>query len=233
MSEQVLVVPTAIFHRCGHFQGIQTAVDASLAGWSLSEQYAPIFDPANQQFMDRDLAEADPNFKQLIPYTVIVRFGLLAAYYRGKGQGEARLRGKRSIGFGGHINPHDTDGAMVGTFDFQGWPVNAQYAAGVARELTEELRFTSVPREMSMLTVGLINDDSTEVGKVHLGIAHLLRLPLSMNIEANEEDILDLDWRTAEDLQMDGDSFESWSRLFLDALPTEYNDQMRTSNSGE
>ena len=88
--------------------------------------------PKKAQFMLREIAEKDPNFRQIIPY-VLVHYGdkYLAAT-RHQTQGEVRLHGKMSIGIGGHINP--VDGELADLLD-----------AGLRRELSEELNIDNPP----------------------------------------------------------------------------------------
>ena len=97
--EQILVVPTSVFHGLGHFQCFSTEVDRYLE---------ELLSPEHTTYRPRPEMEQDPSFKQLIPY-VIFRYTDTAGvahvfqYTRGKGQGEGRLHSKRSIGIGGHI----------------------------------------------------------------------------------------------------------------------------------
>ena len=98
-TEQVLVVPTAEFHKLGHFQGVSTEVDRYVKN---------LLVPANISYRPRDEMEQDPSFKQLIPYIIFRHRASdgtvsLFRYRRGQGNGEARLRSKVSIGIGG---PH-------------------------------------------------------------------------------------------------------------------------------
>ena len=103
-TEHVLVVPTEVFHKLGHFQGFCGDTERYLKG---------LLDPAHTSYRPRAEMEQDPSFKQLIPY-VIFRYRdaagqtMLFQYTRGKGQGEARLHAKRSVGVGGHISVDDT-----------------------------------------------------------------------------------------------------------------------------
>ena len=102
--------------------------------------------------VDSEEAEEDPSFKQLIPYCLLAwpdKNGVTQffSYTRGGGQGEARLRAKRSIGVGGHIA--STDGEHGG---------NASYEAGMLRELKEEV---AISGDFTSRCVGLINDDAT------------------------------------------------------------------------
>src|SRR5438552_18741475 len=110
--EWVLVVPTAVFHRAGLFQGFNPEV----------ERYLPrLLDPAHLRFLPRPAAESDPSFKQLIPYLVL-RWRDQVFHYTRAGGGEARLRALRSIGVGGHICAED------------GGLSAATYRAGMLRE---------------------------------------------------------------------------------------------------
>jgi predicted NUDIX family phosphoesterase len=203
-EEQVLVVPAEALREVGYFEGFAYP----------SDKY--IFAPERQQFMPRGQAEQDASFKQLIPYVIIVRGGLVAAYSRGKAAGEKRLRSRRSIGFGGHINPNDGFGvpkAVKGLDNF-----DKRYVAGLMRELQEELKFIPPKRQWAFQTVGFINDDETDVGRVHFGIVHMLNLPVGRRMVAREADIQNLDWRTPDDLQKHTAEFEVWSQLCIRQL---------------
>jgi hypothetical protein len=91
-DEQVLVIPTAVFHAAGLFQGLCRDV----------EHYLPrLLDPAHFAFLPRSRAEDDPSFKQLIPYVVLKYRDQVFHYTRGQGGGEKRLRALRSVGIGG------------------------------------------------------------------------------------------------------------------------------------
>src|ERR1700692_1649729 len=99
-EEQVLVIPTPIFHAAGLFQGLCRDV----------EHYTPrLLDAKHFSFLPRSLAEHDPSFKQLIPYVVMKYCDTVFHYTRGRGAGEKRLRALRSVGIGGHINPADLE----------------------------------------------------------------------------------------------------------------------------
>ena len=105
-TEHVLVVPTELFHRLGHFQGFSAD-----AGRYLDE----LLSPRHTSYRPRQEVEHDPGFKQLIPYVIFRHRDAagtvsLFQYTRGKGQAEARLHSKRSIGVGGHISAEDRVG---------------------------------------------------------------------------------------------------------------------------
>ena len=199
MEEQVLVVPTQIFHALGCFQGFSTDVD----------RYRNVLlDANNVQFRPRSEVEIDPNFKQLIPYMIFCHTDSLGnisvfQYVRGKGMGESRLHQKRSIGIGGHIAAED-----------KGERSNDVYREGMLRELHEEVVLKTAFTEQC---VGLINDDSTEVGSVHLGIVHRFDVA-EPNVISNEPDLIESGFMPLDDLRSRRGQMESWSAISLDAL---------------
>jgi predicted NUDIX family phosphoesterase len=196
-TEHVLVVPTPVFHRLGHFQGFCSETERYLRG---------LLDPAHTSYRPRAAMEQDPTFKQLIPY-VIFRFRdargqmLVFQYTRGKGQGESRLHAKRSIGVGGHISADDA--AQTSAYD-----------EGMRRELEEEVIVETAYRGR---VAGLINDDETDVGKVHLGVVHLFDVERPA-VRPREEDILEAGFRPVGELLADLSRFETWSQICLKAL---------------
>ncbi len=202
-TECVLVVPTALFHRLGHFQGFSTEVDRYLG---------QLFEPQHTSYRPRHEVEEDPSFKQLIPY-VIFRYRdpqgrtLVFQYTRGKGQGEGRLHSKQSIGIGGHISLDDT---ATGENDH----ATTAYAEGMRRELAEEVTIGTAYVEQ---LAGLINDDESEVGKVHLGVVHIFDVE-SPDVQPLEADIIEAGFRPIEEILADTSRFETWSQICLDAL---------------
>jgi predicted NUDIX family phosphoesterase len=196
-GEEILVVPRSLLDDLGAFQGLTTETD----------HYIPtLLDPSNNFFMDREAAEDDPGFKQIIPYSIF-RFGNHYLHYvRGKSGGESRLHAQGSLGIGGHINPVDERSDPLG---------HATYIAGVAREIDEEIALPARPQQR---IVALLNDDSNPVGRVHLGVVHLFELE-SMEAQAREDALCDLQFKSAEELQGPlYDLLESWSRFCVDAL---------------
>jgi predicted NUDIX family phosphoesterase len=199
LTEHVLVVPTKLFHELGHFQGFSTHTDRYLT---------ELLGPRNTSYRPRSEMEADPSFKQLIPYVIFTTRsadgGLLVfRYTRGKGQGESRLHSKHSVGIGGHISIDDriTDDAVP-------------YAEGMRRELDEEVSIDCAYKERC---VGLINDDETPVGQVHLGVVHVVELERPA-IEPREPDILECRFVAVEELLADLSRFETWSQYCIKAL---------------
>ena len=195
-DENVLVFPRSLFEQLGVFQGFNADVD----------RYLPtILDKKNNSFQPRAQAETNPDFKQIIPYVVITDGKNVLHYVRGKKAGEQRLVAKGSIGIGGHINDEDHSLFAVGLQAFQ---------EAVEREVREEL---SVQGTFDAKPVGLINDDSTEVGRVHFGIVHILfRTP--EKVKKNEQVITQVEFVPIEELKAKREQMETWSQLCLDNL---------------
>jgi len=191
--EHVLVVPTVLFHDVGYFQGFSRDVGRYLES---------LFDPLHTSFRPRDTVEEDPNFKQLIPYCIFRHGENIFHYKRGTPGGEGRLHSKRSIGIGGHISTQDENSAQ------------SAYLEGMRREIEEEVE---VGTNYEMDCVGLINDDLTEVGKVHLGIVHVFDLE-EPKVRPREESIIETGFANPRELLAQRDQFESWSQICLDHL---------------
>lgn len=198
-NERVLVVPTSYFHQLGYFQGFSAETG----------RYIPqILDASVVSFRPRSEVEQDPGFKQLIPYMIFRWTDVdgkphIFRYTRGKGMGEGRLHLKHSIGVGGHLSETDCEGAKDNS---------EVYQAGMLRERSEEVRIeTEILRES---VVGLINDDETEVGKVHLGVVHLIDVA-EPKVYPNETDVLETGFLPISELMKDLERCETWSALAL------------------
>lgn len=155
--------------------------------------------------MPRSAAETDPTHKQIIPYVLLEHEGKILHYVRGKKAGEQRLVAKGSVGIGGHMNDLDE-----GLFALD----EAAYRAGVEREVCEEL---NVETKYEDRIVALLNDDSNEVGQVHLGVIHIFRLETPA-VTKREAMITELAFRTPEELHARRDNLESWSQICVDNL---------------
>src|ERR1700733_10615336 len=152
-EERVLCFERKLLEELGVFQGISLDVG----------KYLPVVTSASKiVYLNRSEAELDKNFKQLIPYVLIICHDKILRYRRGKGGGEKRLHGLYSVGIGGHISEEDN-----GLFS------NAVgYNESMRRELMEEVAI----EEVNETVVAVINDDSTDVGFVHFGVVHVMRV---------------------------------------------------------
>src|SRR5437870_7266167 len=154
-SENILVVKRGLFDELGAFQGLNFEPQRYLGA---------LLSRGNNFFLPRSAAEHDPAHKQIIPYAIIAHRERVLHYARGKKAGEQRLVAKGSIGIGGHNN--DSDESLFA------WD-EAAYRAGVEREVNEEVK---IDTKFEDRIVALLNDDTTEVGRVHLGIVHVFKL---------------------------------------------------------
>lgn len=190
-EEHILVIPRALFDQLGAFQGFQPDAQRYLDA---------ILAPGANFFLPRGPAENDPTHKQIIPYSIFHHAGRYLVYTRGGKSGEKRLVAKQSIGIGGHINPHDEREDSL---------AQTTYFNGVEREMAEELRIAGGHTNE---VIGLINDDSNEVGQVHLGVVHLFDLE-SDDVVSNEDAIQDLRFVPLDELVAAKDSLETWSSI--------------------
>ncbi len=153
-------------------------------------------------YMDRDLAEKDENFKQIIPYVIVSskdKQGDIFFYRRTKMAGEARLHGKWSVGIGGHINPCDGICADADT-----------YFKALQRELFEEIG-TAPYTEVDAPLVSLLYDDTDDVGKVHLGFVHSFACHADQ-IKSDDPSICS---GAARDNDHSDKQFENWSKILM------------------
>ncbi|MEB6203523.1 NUDIX domain-containing protein [Staphylococcus xylosus] len=149
--------------------------------------------------------EEDPTFKQLISYCILENENdELLVYERLSGGGEARLHGQSSIGVGGHMN--DVKGAES---------INEVLRVNAQRELEEEVGL-SESKSQNLAYIGFINDDTNEVGEVHLGVVFKIHVN-SNDVQAMETDTLRIKWVDQSKIE-DYDEFETWSALILQAI---------------
>ncbi len=198
-EEQVLVVERKVIEQVGIFNGLASDVD---------RYRDKIFAPGVPRFIMRSQAEKDPSYKQLIPYVIMVHDGKYLNYVRGRRAGETRLLGLRSIGIGGHINPIDADNSSLFAYLYE------NYLTAVQREVAEEV---SVETSHTDRVVALLNDESNEVGSVHLGIVHLWNLD-APKVSKREQMITQMSFMTPEELQKVRDTMETWSQLCVTGL---------------
>ncbi|TET06747.1 hypothetical protein E3J79_01090 [Candidatus Dependentiae bacterium] len=110
-----------------------------------------------QLFMWRSQVEEDPQYKQIIPYLVFTYHGSYFLMQRKSTSSEKRLSNKFSLGIGGHIRQEDLHGKTI--FDW------------AEREFHEEIEYHDT---FTIQPLGILNDDSNAVGKVHIGFIFLL-----------------------------------------------------------
>lgn len=154
-------------------------------------------------FEGRRDAESNFSLRQIIPY-IILRYGdRFACYRRSSKGGEVRLHGAWSIGFGGHVNYSDAVFSR-GTLD-----LSATLTAAAKREVNEEVGIAEV---MKRDTVGIILDDSNDVGRVHLGLVQLWTLARP-SVHPKEDKISDCGFCSWSEIWSRSAEMEGWSRL--------------------
>jgi predicted NUDIX family phosphoesterase len=193
-EERVLCFKRKLLDELGVFQGLSLEV----------EKYLSVLTSAsNLVYLNRTEAEQDKHHKQLIPYVLLICRDKILRYRRGRGGQETRLHGLYSVGVGGHISEEDH-----GLFSS-----DRGYQDGMRRELMEEVGVDTANES----AVAAINDDSTEVGQVHFGVVHVVRVP-NENIAGGRSGIVGPEFVPIVDALQDMSGYESWSRFCLEHL---------------
>ena len=174
-----------------------------------SDYYLRLLDSAT--FKPRSKVESDETYKQIIVYCIITNGSGIYRYARVGGEG--RLVGEYSIGIGGHVNISDS---MLSDFS----RVEAIDQA-VRREVSEEVYSTDTDVYDYLLsipvfnTVGVINDNSNPVGRVHLGVVVLLDIE-DMTIINKDENIHQAGFASFEEISDSIEDYEKWSQILIE-----------------
>lgn len=155
----------------------------------------------NHTFMPRNVAEYDYDFKQVIPYVIMRHDTSYMLLKRTSKQTESRLHDKYSLGIGGHINPILTT-SLAGDIILH----------GLFKELNEEVLIKK-PGKLEFL--GVINDESSSVSRVHLGLVYIIEL-LSSQYKILESEKMSGQWASADELAAYYDMMETWSQIVYD-----------------
>jgi predicted NUDIX family phosphoesterase len=155
-------------------------------------------------FMDREKAEKDEDYLQIIPYVVFVNEDKILSYQRSKASGETRLHDKTSIGIGGHINP----------IDFKDQDSRYVIFNCAKREINEEV-ILQQEFHYKGETIGLLYDPSNSVGRVHFGV--VLQIEIDFLPRARAEELKNISWKTKEELLKEP-NLENWSKVVLDKI---------------
>jgi len=193
-KEQVLVIPAGLAE--------------TLCNYQVFGPSSPILEKIildNHSFRDREEAEQNFAFKQVIPYIVVVHGENYLLTQRTKAQQEKRLHDKFSIGQGGHINELDFKGTST--------PGNPSVIVNaLLRELREEFHLGGITE---CVPLGLINDNSSEVGRVHLGLPYRVTLD-SAEFHVAERGKHIAWWATAKELEEHYEAMEDWSKRLVE-----------------
>lgn len=202
MSEQVLVIPANVAATIAPSPFNRMPKNPATVEQIILESHS---------FREREEAETNFAFKQVIPYIVVVNTGSCAVTESGcssapfmwllaqrtSQQQEKRLHNKYSIGQGGHINNLDSDGSR------------SPIVNGLLREIAEEFTLEDI---RDFTPVGIINDNSTEVSRVHIGIVYMMRVG-SYQFQVAEHGKHTANWATREGLERFYEKMESWSQI--------------------
>lgn len=191
-KEKILVVPTNILfpdeRDTGFIQG--------------NFDYYARHISANSKFMDRAMAETDPTHKQIIPYLVFTNQGDVFMMQRSEHSGEQRLKNKLTLGIGGHIRQED-------------FILGPSIIAWAQREFQEEVNYHG---QVTIKSLGIINENTTPVGQVHAGFVYLIEgssRDISIKSELKSGKLV-----TLAECKERYEEFERWSQLVIDQLTT-------------
>jgi predicted NUDIX family phosphoesterase len=190
--ESVLCVPRTTIFPDGAWHGlVATGLERVLRTIRATAEYRP-----------RDLVEDDPSLQQIIPYCIVRHTDdTYLLTHRLRASSEKRLHHLYSLGVGGHVNPGDGE---------LGDPV----VGGLRREWAEEI---VCPAAATASLVAMLNDDTTPVSRVHLGLVFLVE-PASGVAAVREVRKLDGEVLTLEAMRRHYLNMESWSQLVYDDL---------------
>jgi predicted NUDIX family phosphoesterase len=148
-------------------------------------------------FRPRDEVETDPSWKQVIPYLLLRDSERIFLMRRTRAGGDERLHDRYTIGVGGHVNPDDDD--VMG---------------GLRREWTEEIDADFTP---DFEPIGVLNDDSNDVGAVHLGLVYEANV-WGRPVEIREKEKLSGSFATLDEVAAVADKLETWSALLFEFI---------------
>ena len=162
---------------------------------------------AGFEFISRSHAEEDTSYKQIIPYIILQTQDLeKTAIYNRQGS-EQRLHDLWSLGIGGHINPIDMETQNKSFLQI--------LTAGMERELKEEL--DQRPENDLPNFIGVISEDITDVGKVHLGAVFRILTNAPEKFSPGSE-LFQFTWGKTKNLKQL--NLELWSKLVLELIST-------------
>lgn len=189
-DEMILVVPRSIL------------IDAAWLGLKTDhvESYIKRIKD-HKEFHPRSLMEQDESYKQIVSYMVFIHQDMIFLMQRKASASEQRLKNKLSIGIGGHLQQQDAQ--------------HDSLVAWVEREFKEEIHYQGA---LSYSLLGLVNDDTNAVGKVHAGLVFIIQgdsAEISIRSELKHGRLV-----TKDELMKHYHELESWSQFIADYLCT-------------
>lgn len=144
--------------------------------------------------------EDDPSRKQLIPYVILLGDKGVWTMRRLAAQTEARLHSKSSFGVGGHVEEQG-EGFLE---------------RGMRRELEEEVIIEG-DAGFPLTFAGTINDDTNEVGSVHLGFVFVGHVG-DREVTIRETEKMEGFWTPVDGAGELVGRLETWSELLVPHL---------------
>ena len=190
-DENILVVSRNAFPSIDTWHGLQPIN---------YKQYAEMIE-REKKFLPRSQMEVDPNYKQIIPFLVFEHENKYFLMQRQAKATEVRLQSKYTFGIGGHIRQEDIQGNDIPTW--------------AQREFEEEVDYKG---SYTIEPLGLLNDDTNEVGKVHIGFVFLLHgdsADITVKSELKSGTLL-----TLEECEHFYPNMESWAQIVFKFLRT-------------
>jgi predicted NUDIX family phosphoesterase len=188
-QEQILVIRRDLLFPDGAWHGLKVVDFTSYLHLIMS----------HKEFNSRTAMETDPTYKQIIPYLIFEHNNRYFLMQRAKKASETRLQSKFTLGIGGHIRKEDMQTDSL--FDW------------ATREFHEEVNYSG---KLNIEPLGILNDDSNEVGKVHVGFVLLLR-GSSEDISVKSE-LANGELYCLEECNGFYDRMESWSQMVMDHI---------------
>lgn len=189
IGEQVLAVSAETFKKAGQFIGFKKANE---------NFYKTML--SNVRFVNRDDAELDESWKQIIPYVMIHNQDNYLVMQRLPRSGEKRLHNAYTFGVGGHINPADSTSEVEGVDVIE---------RGMMREINEEVWIDDLK---NVKLVGFIYDEEQEVSRHHIGFVYEAETG-SDNVKVLESDKLRAFFSAKKDLPKYIDGKENWAEI--------------------
>lgn len=189
VNEQILVVKRAVLLKDDVWHGLNQGNTTS---------YIETIN-THKEFLPREHMETNPLYKQIIPYLIFKHNDRYFLMQRKAKASEQRLKNKYTLGIGGHIRKED-----MTSNDIFAW---------ARREFDEEIAYSG---SCTITPLGLLNDDSNEVGKVHIGLILLLEgdsAAITVRSELASGQLL-----TLQECAQYYDAMESWSQILFDYL---------------
>ncbi len=196
----ILVIETKKLFQNNSFEGFKHADEINFEKRILN----------NSLWKLRYLMEENPEYQQPICYSIIInpKTKKVFAYQRANRNSEtseARLNNRWTWGVGGHVEKIDENSDN---------PLHTS----MLRELHEEV---DVQGDINPKVIGYINDNSTEISKVHFGLIYVVETDAEVVLPKASE-IAQGSFHTVEEieqmLESDEHQIEEWSKISFEPI---------------